>query len=200
MSDTSGWKAEARDLPSIGTIHTRAFHPKTEWHRKVFPSSISPWWEEKYALDINDPTCYVLKIPSPESSSTVLGLLSFRKYTADERGAGSWSSFPPSPQIDREAYDAMLESMIKYREMFMFGRPHFCIDHFGVDAEYQGRGLGKTLIARACEIADREELDIFVEANEFAESFYNKFGFKTEQKLEMPGGMTECFLIRRFGQ
>jgi ribosomal protein S18 acetylase RimI-like enzyme len=199
MPDTSGWKAEARDLPSMGTLHARAFHPKSEWHRKAFPSSIAPWWEDKYALDINDPNCYLLKIPSPESSTTVLGLLCLRKYKADERGAERWSSFPPPPQADNEAYDAIVKSMIEYREKFMLGRAHFCVDHFGVDAEYQGRGLGTILMARACEIADREELDIFVEANEFAESFYQKFGFKTEQKLEMPGGLTECFLIRRFG-
>lgn len=199
MSDTSGWIAEAQDLPSIGTIHTRAFHPTREWHRKVFPSSLTPWWEEKYSLDIDEPSCCLLKISSPESSTTVLGLLSLRKYKADERGAGRWSSFPPAPQIDREAFDAMLKSMIKYREQFMLGREHFCVDHFAVDAEYQGRGLGKILLARACEMADREKLDVFVQANEFAESFYQKFGFKTEQKLEMPGGMTECFLIRRFG-
>jgi len=128
-----------------------------------------------------------------------LGLLCLRKYKADERGAARWGTFPPPLEVDREAFDAMLNSMIKYREQFMFGRAHFCVDHFGVDAEYQGRGLGKILMARACEIADREELDVFVEANEFAESFYQKFGFKTEQKLEMPGGLTECFLIRRFG-
>jgi ribosomal protein S18 acetylase RimI-like enzyme len=199
MSDTSEWKVEAKDLPSIGTLHGRAFHPINEWHRKNFPNSIAPWWEEKYALDIEDPNCYLLKIPSPESSTTVVGLLSLHKYRADERGAGRWSSFPPPPPADREAYDAMVTSMIKYREEFMFGRPHFCIDHFGVDAEYQGRGLGTTLLARACEVADREELDVFVQANEFAESFYQRFGFKSEQRLEMPGGLTECFLVRRFG-
>jgi GNAT superfamily N-acetyltransferase len=76
-------------------------------------------------------------------------------------------------------------------------KPSIINDHFGVDAEYSGRGLGTKLMATACEIADREERDMFVEANEFAESFYHKFGFKTEQKLEIPGGMTECFLIRR---
>lgn len=40
---------------------------------------------------------------------------------------------------------------------------------------------------------------MFVEANEFAESFYHRFGFKTEARLEMPGGMTECFLVRHSG-
>jgi hypothetical protein len=156
MPETSDWKVEARDLQSIGTLHARAFHPTREWNRKVFPSSIAPWWEEKYALDIDDPDCHLLKIPAPESSTTVLGLLSLRKFKADERGAGRWSSLPPPP----------------------------------------GRGFGTRLLARACEIADQEKLCVFVQANEFAESFYRKFGFKTEQKLEMPGGLTECFLIR----
>jgi ribosomal protein S18 acetylase RimI-like enzyme len=199
MADTSGWTVEVRDLPSVGTLHARAFHLKSEWHRKVFPSSIAPWWEERYALDIDDPSCFVLKIPSPESSTTVLGLLNLRKFKADERGAGRWSSFPPPPTTDREAYEAVVNSMVEYREKFMLGLPHLCVNHFGVDAEYQGRGFGIMLLTKACEIADREELNMFVEANEFAESFYQKFGFKTEQKLMMPGGLTECFLIRQHG-
>ncbi|KAL3480354.1 acyl-CoA N-acyltransferase [Aspergillus californicus] len=205
MSNLLVSQAEPQDLPSISTIHTRAFHPTREWHRKVFPSSIAPWWEAKYALDINDPGCFVLKISSTDSSTTlqapttttVLGLLCLRKYQAHEKGAGRWTSFPPPPEVDREAYDAMISSMVKYRERFMLGRAHLCIDHFGVDAEYQSRGLGTRLMARACEIADRERLDIFVEANEFAESFYQRFGFGTEERLEMPGGLVECFLVRR---
>ncbi len=200
MPDTSGWEAEARDLPSIGTLHARAFHPKSEFHRKTFPSSIAPWWEEKYALDINDPSCYVLKVSSPESPTTILGLLCLRKFETDERGAGSWLSCPPPPEVDREIYDTMVQSMIDYREKLMHGRAHFGVDHFGVDAEYQGRGLGTSLLSRACEIADREGLDMFVEANANAESFYQRFGFETEHKQEMPGGITESFLVRRVGR
>ncbi|KAL8650764.1 MAG: hypothetical protein Q9210_003636 [Variospora velana] len=187
------------DLPSIGTLHSRAFHPANEWHRKVFPTSVAPWWEERYALDINDPNCYLLKVSSPKSSTTVLGLISLYKYHAHEKGAGRWAFFPPPPQVDREMYDAMINAMAEYREKFMLGQPHFCIYHFGVDAKHQGQGLGKRLMARACDIADQEKLNIFVEANEFAESFYHKFGFETVHKVEMPGGLTECFLIRRFG-
>lgn len=89
--------------------------------------------------------------------------------------------------------------MIDYREKYMLGKDHFCVDHFGVDSEVQGKGLGATLLGRACEIADQEGLDVFVEANEFAESFYQRFGFRTEGKLLMTGGLTECFLVRRFG-
>lgn len=196
MPDISNWEAEVQDLPSIATLNARAFHPKSEWHRKVFPASLSSWWEEKYALDIEDPTCHVLRVLSPDEAGVVLGLLCLRRYTADERGAGRWTSFPPATEIIGEAYDLMVKSMVEYREKLMLGRAHLCIDHFGVDSAYQGRGLGASLLGRACEIADQETLDIFVEANEFAESFYHRFGFKTEARIEMPGGMTECLLTR----
>lgn len=92
----------------------------------------------------------------------------------------------------------MIAGMVEYREKYMFGKEHFCIDHFGVDSGVQGMGLGSLLLGRACEIADAEGLDVFVEANEFAESFYRRFGFESEGTLVMPGGMTECFLVRRF--
>ncbi len=81
----------------------------------------------------------------------------------------------------------------------MLGKEHFCVDHFGVDEEWQGKGIGGRLLGKACEVADEEGLDMFVEANANAESFYQKFGFKTEGKEEMPGGQTECFLVKRFG-
>jgi ribosomal protein S18 acetylase RimI-like enzyme len=183
--------AEVADIPSIGTLHARAYHPTREWHRRIFPESIAPWWEKKYAMDIADSNSYVLKFSSPD-------LLSLRKYDANETGAGRWASCHPPPEVDKEAYDAMIKSMVEYRERFMLGRVHLCIDHFGVDHEYQGRGMGKMLIAKACEIADREQLDVFVQANEFAESFYHNFGFGTEGRLEMPlDGVTQGFLVRK---
>lgn len=196
--------AEVADLPSIGTLHARAYHPTREWHRKIFPESIAPWWENKYRMDIADPNSYVLKISSLVSQAPapapVIGLLSLRKYDANETGAGRWATCPPPPEVDKEAYNAMIKSMVEYRERFMLGRVHLCIDHFGVDHEYQGRGMGKLLIAKACEIADREKLDVFVQANEFAESFYHNFGFGMEGRIEMPlDGVTQCFLVRKSG-
>jgi GNAT superfamily N-acetyltransferase len=87
--------------------------------------------------------------------------------------------------------------MIEYRERFMLGRPHMCVEHFGIDGACQGEGLGSRLMGRVCEMADEEGLDVFVQANEFAESFYHRFGFGTEGSEVMPGGLTECFLVRR---
>lgn len=210
----SSWNAVPADLPSIGTLHARAFHAKSDWHRELFPVTLAPWWEERYALDIADPACHVQVIRSAESepnptgdaeaaaesrqaSPKVLGLVFTRRYTATERGAPSWTACPPPADlVDLATFTAMVSAMIEYRERFMLGRPHMCVEHFGVDGACQGSGLGGRLMGRVCELADAEGLDVFVQANEFAESFYHRFGFVTEGKLGMPGGLTECFLVR----
>ncbi|KAL2066033.1 hypothetical protein VTL71DRAFT_2104 [Oculimacula yallundae] len=192
--------ATPSDLPSIGTLHARAFHAKSAWHLKTFPPSVSTWWIAKYTPDISDPAVHLLKVSSPSSPNTVIGLLCLRKYTANERGAGRWSTITPSTeQVDPEIYAAMIKSMLDYRVEYMLGRDHFCIDHFGVDSQVQGKGFGGLLLGRACEIADEEGVDVFVMANEHAVSFYEKFEFMTEGREIMKGGMVECFLVRRYG-
>ncbi|KAK0112628.1 hypothetical protein ONS95_014369 [Cadophora gregata] len=196
------------DLPSIGTLHARAFHPKSTWHLKVFPPSLSPWWSTKYSLDIASPNMHILKIsPSPppaDSPHTVTGLLFLRKYSGldNNTNTNTWLSFPPPPEIvDPQTYKALIDAMVEYREKYMYGREHFCIEHFGVDAEFQEKGLGSALLGRACGIADAdgEGLDVFVQANEFAEGFYRRFGFESVGRRGMPGGLVECFLVRREG-
>jgi ribosomal protein S18 acetylase RimI-like enzyme len=205
MSGVTCREADIRDLPSIGTLHARAFHPTREWHRRVFPSEMSSWWEARHRLNIEDPDCQLLVLAEAAgpSEETIVGLLSMRRYRAGETGAGRWTSFAAPerllPPTEREAYDEMVRVMVESREAFMMDRPHFGIDHLAVDAATQGRGLGRTLMDRACALADREGLDVFVEANEFAESFYHRFGFVTTKTLPMPGGMAECILIRRAG-
>ncbi|KAJ6438861.1 NAD(P)-binding protein [Purpureocillium lavendulum] len=189
-------RVDGRDVASLGTLHARAFHPGNAWHRRVLPASISPWWRDKYALDMADPAYRLLKVSSPAAPDVVLGLICVRRYAADERGAGRWTRLPPPPGADADAYAAMIRSMIQHRERLMLGRAHLCVDYLAVDAESQGRGFGTRLLARACGIADDQGLDVFVQANEFAEGFYRRFGFRSEQKLQMPGGMTECFMVR----
>lgn len=201
MTETSKWTVEAvtaQDLPSLGTINERAFHPNGEWHRKLFPSSATPWWKEKFALDLNDPTYRILKVSSPEFPGKVGGIICLRKYEAGERGAGRWTTYPGPPEGDAESYKAVIQSMIVYRERFMLEQTHMTVDFFGVDAEHQGSGLGSKLLTKACQIADEEKLDMFVQANQYAYKFYQRFGFKAQGEEEMPGGLVEYFLIRRF--
>ena len=64
--------------------------------------------------------------------------------------------------------------MVKYREEFMLRVVAFLRRSLGCRRRVPRSRPGDNADAKACEIADRVELDIFVEAHEFAESFYQK--------------------------
>lgn len=194
-------EAEKEDLPSIGTLHVRAFHPSpaNKWHRDVFKDTPanSKWWQERYASDIDDQRCLLLKAASPKIANEVIGLLCMRKIAAGESGAGKWTSFPHMPDTDPDEYDTMVASMLEYRQKVMGDKAFFLLEHFGIDARYQGTGLGTRVIRRAMETADEARLEVYVQANEFAAGFYTRCGFESVGRVKMPGGMDECFLVRR---
>jgi GNAT superfamily N-acetyltransferase len=58
---------------------------------------------------------------------------------------------------------------------------------FGCDASHTGNGAGTALLQRICGIADAERVEVFVEANKGAVSFYQRHGFEVRQELTMPG-------------
>ena len=82
----------------------------------------------------------------------------------------------------------------------MGDRVHYHIELFGTDHEWKGKGIGSKMLKRACEIADGEGLDVFVQANAGAVSFYEKFRFRNEGELVMPGedNYLETFMVRRY--
>jgi ribosomal protein S18 acetylase RimI-like enzyme len=191
-------------LPSLSTIHTRSFHPLPyhKWHRSTFPDTpaMRAWWSTRYSHDISDPDCIVLSASSTTSPNDVLAVIVLRKYDETTRGAGTWTMFERCEDQPREAYEDMLRSMIEGREKFMLGKPHYHIEHFAVDFEVQRLGVGKKLIAAACEIVDREFVEVFVQTNEFAAAFYERVGFREVGREGVSGGvsggMDEVLLIR----
>ena len=64
--------------------------------------------------------------------------------------------------------------------------------------DYKGRGAGKMLVKWGCNEADKAGVEVFVETNNSAVSFYQQFGFKLELEAEMPGGLgyREDILVR----
>jgi ribosomal protein S18 acetylase RimI-like enzyme len=81
----------------------------------------------------------------------------------------------------------------------MGGRSHYLIELFGTDHAYKGCGVGSKMLKKACDIADETGDDIFVQANASAIGFYEKFGFKSEGEVLMPGEdeYLETFMVRR---
>ena len=57
--------------------------------------------------------------------------------------------------------------------------PHWYLPWFGVDARYQGQGLGRVLMTRCLEIIDADHLPAYLETpNRQNQSFYLRHGFE----------------------
>lgn len=198
--------ATFENLPSLATVVPRSFHPTNPYILKLAPNTptIRQWWTKIFTSKIQSPsTSNLLTVASDTHPSESLGLLSMQLLGADERGAGFWSTFPPTSDHDVTAYADVAAGLAEARENLMAGRPHFVIELFGVDHEIKGFGLGKMLLLKACEIADQAGLPIFVMANASARGIYQhpSIGFELKEVKILPGEMQyeEYMLVRPVG-
>lgn len=193
--------ATSANLPSLETIVPRAFHPTNPYITKLFPDTpnVRSWWTQIFSSKIASPeTSHLLTVTSPSDPATALGVLSMQLFAPTEQGAGFYSTFFPTSDHDVEDYEAVATNLAAARESYMSGKAHLVIELFGVDHAAKGLGLGKLLLGRACEIADVEELPIFVMANASAQGIYPKVGFELQDVKVMPGELKyeEYMLVR----
>lgn len=181
-------EATPMSLPSLETIVPRSFHPTNEFHRKVFPNTPSnrAWWSQAFQDEIDSPSCHMLTALDPNATSdlSAVGILCLRLLSHDEANHGFWDLYPLSPDHDASLFVPAMQSM---KLLPGEGRERFLLELFGVDHAYKGTGVGKRLLAKACELADEKGVPICVEANHMAVGFYEKFGFlEGREKTKMP--------------
>lgn len=196
-------EARPSDVESLTTILPRSFHPVNPYIKKTLPDtpSVREWWSRLFLNEIEDPACNVLIALDPATGKDI-GILNLRLLGPEERGVGLWTdpTFELSPDIDREMLQAMVDSMIEWREKLMMGKPNFLIELFGAEHGWKGKGVGTKLLRRAVEIADQRGYDVFVQANGSAKGFYERVGFKCEAEVVMPGEAkySEFMMVRRY--
>jgi GNAT superfamily N-acetyltransferase len=209
--------ATTSDVPSLSTIVPRSFHPTNPYIQKLFPDTplLQQWWTAIWESKLQTPaTSHILTVesnnpnPNPnysnETTNTAttksLGILSLQLFTPSQTGAGLYTTFPPTPDHDAQAYHDVASSLATARETLMAGTAHFVIELFGVDHEFKGLGLGKALLLRACEVADEAGLPIFVMGNASAKGMYVKCGFEVRDVKVLEGGYEENMLVREVGR
>jgi GNAT superfamily N-acetyltransferase len=184
-------EARTQDLPSLGTIFARSFHPVNSFMRLALPDTllVQQWWQDVFSKEIEDPDCHpLIAISTAQDSSNepVIGILTLRLIQPNAPGAGFWSSSPWTSDHDQEKCNAVAESMSTYREKIMQDRgKHYLIELLAADHGWKGTGVGKALLLEACRLADAENASVFVEANADAKSFYEHFGFREEARTAL---------------
>ena len=193
-------EARPSDIESLTTILARSFHPVNPYIRKTLPDTpaVRTWWRQLLEDQRQNPDCHLLTA-ADTATETSIGILVLRLLGADERGAGFWTKFDWPSDINENMLQAMIDPMVENREKFMLGRPHFLIELFGADHTWKGKGVGKAMLERACQAADHDGHDIFVQANASAKGFYERVGFEIIDVKVMPGEdeYTEYALVRR---
>lgn len=196
-------EARPSDIISLTTIVARSFHPVNPYIKKTLPDTpgVRQWWSQIFSEESNDPSCHLLTAIDTSTDKDI-GVLTLRLLGPDDRGVGFWTIYDWPPDFEHDMCKAMIDSMLENREKLMMGRPHYLIELFGAEQQWKGYGVGKKLLSRACEIADANEHDIFVQANGSAKGFYEQLGFRCEGEATMPGERKymEYMMVRRYAQ
>ena len=200
MANITVTEARQSDLDSLTTIVPRSFHPVNSYIKKALPDTpkLREWWSRIFKDEMKDDNCHVLVAIDSETDKTI-GILTLRLLGPDDKGAGFWTNADLTEHHNNEMYRSMVDAMVEARERLMLGRSHYLIELFGADHECKGKGVGTKLLKRACEIADGDGYDVFVQANASAKDFYRKLGFGCVNESVMPGEVeyVEYMMVRR---
>ena len=198
--------AREEDLDSLSSLVPRAFHKNNEYFRTTLPDTplLRQWWANLIRDAIQDPIIHVLTIIDTNDDGGgsgnrhAVGILLLRHVGADGNGENVFLRHPATVDHDQARYAALLDSIGQGpQERLRAGRSYFSLDLFGVDDRYQGYGLGKKLLQKACDLAEDEGIDVFVQANTNASPFYEKRGFECVKTVILPGPEKygEAFLL-----
>ncbi|KAK2763688.1 hypothetical protein FQN54_009304 [Arachnomyces sp. PD_36] len=205
MSSVTISEANEGDLASLSTMMPRAFHPVNSFFLKLFPDTpqMQEWWHKIFLSAYADPSCRLLTAKdenTQDAGKRVVGVLFLQLCGgSDDKGAGFWTTHGLTTDHDAELFAVTIAPIIEPRARLMQGRRHYLLQLFGVDHLYQGRGIGKKLLQTACDIADQNGYDIFVEANMRAAPFYMRFQFRLLEEIPLPGETySEGLLLRHY--
>lgn len=121
-------------------------------------------------------------------------------YSVDKGvSAAVWA--PPGAEDDEElpavlgaaveGYANRLFEILRLMEEKHPVEPHHYLFLLGTRPEYQGRGLGSSLMAPVLEACDRDRVPAYLEAtSERNKQLYSRHGFDVTDEIVLPGGPT----------
>ncbi|KAI1284682.1 acyl-CoA N-acyltransferase [Xylaria sp. FL0933] len=167
-------EASLGDLDSLETIVPRSFFPVNEFMKMMFPDTpaMRAWWREIFEQYIRNPAFY-LPVAIDTTTNVVVGAAPFRGVQQGQPFGGFMAQHPATSDHPAEIWQKAIQTFIENEKSTVGDRDRFLIEILGVDHTYQGRGIGKQLVARLCEIADSKGYPIFLETSQ-AREFYLK--------------------------
>lgn len=172
--------ARSQDVESLKTIVPRSFFAVNEKIRKLLPDTpaMRAWWGRVFEDYMANPNSHV-PIAIDTSTNTVVGAIMLHGVRQGQPFGGFMADHPPTEDHDMEGWPTAIKGFAEREKSTVGDRDRFLVEVMGVDSAYQGKGIGKQLVANACGFADAKGWPIFLETSA-ARGFYLKqaVGFK----------------------
>ncbi|PLN86354.1 acyl-CoA N-acyltransferase [Aspergillus taichungensis] len=207
--------ATEADAPALGNINVAAFCHQ-EFSKNAFPghepAAILPLKIARALDKLADPTVHVLVAVDEDSpDKRVVG---YSRWTIPDDPSPVTLSADGQETIARltrgEIYPegAKLEMvqeflvMIKEKRAMYLRESEITLDFLGTLPEYQGRGVGSTLLRWGIEQAVKRQVGVFLEATMDGYSLYRKFGWQDLEEVNIEfsrwgGEGTQKFVLMR---
>lgn len=158
------------------TLLPRAYAPDAPLLQMIPDSpSIREWWKKTYQHALNDAHSHIL-IATDEPK--VIGILTMHHAAPELPSSITKSVISAIPLTSEHSplLTSALEDLLQERKKLMSEDPHYLIELVGVDDEYQGLGIGRRLVERACEIADDGNEAIYLQTSAAREFYTRRVG------------------------
>ncbi|KAI0966618.1 acyl-CoA N-acyltransferase [Xylaria arbuscula] len=187
-------EAVPQDLDSLETIIPRSFFPANKLMEKLFPDTpaMRAWWRGVFEEYIRNPEFH-LPVAIDTTTRAIIGAVTLRGVRQGQPLGGFMAQHPATQDHPEELWQKAIKNFGENEELIVGDRDRFLIEVMGVDQAYQGKGIGKQLIAIVCDIADSKGYPIFLETSQ-AREFYVKQGKGFEV---VPQDGKEAVLLRQ---
>ncbi|KAI8941594.1 hypothetical protein NX059_002809 [Plenodomus lindquistii] len=189
--------ATPADEPALVDLCTAAFFDEALFgktihpHRHQYPDDVKIFWHETIRKYFATPNTVVLAATRPDANGEekVAGIAVWERQGEDDgakRVKAGWvdyGAFPPLPSTHNRALDptkrnVLDESMPFSAHLWAGDRSNnWYLSLCGIHPEYQGKGVGKELVAWGQEKARQEGVHASVIASEGNDGFYLRCGF-----------------------
>ncbi|RSM20003.1 hypothetical protein CDV31_001082 [Fusarium ambrosium] len=174
------------DAPSMASVHLDAMDPNLLMHAQ-FPNIESldflRGWLCRETMDHVRSENKGVLIARDTDTGSILSFVKWAIHGLRQTRSDHEDEFPACCR--REYLDSYAALTKEARVKVLGDKPHYHVSYLCTDPKFGGRGAASGLLRRVQAEAAAENAAVILEATMNAVTFYEKLGFKVQEKLEM---------------
>ncbi|KAK2768735.1 hypothetical protein FQN54_000591 [Arachnomyces sp. PD_36] len=183
-------RAAPEDFRTLADIHADAFKDNPlnllMYPNKVTPASLEASFQ-RMKLHHKDPSTHFVKAVDTETGE-ITGVARWNVYLSgrpQEELDAPTVQIPKSPDANAELIGEVIDVLEKTRKETMGRRPHCSLNLLAVSPKHQRRGAGAVLVKYGTDIADKENIEAYLESTQDGYSLYKRTGFQDRGFVEL---------------